>query len=140
MPPSEMNIQSITPTTERPLLKWVLLTNTAFSTLSGIMCIVGAGSVAAFSGLQSPIPMLILGGLLLFFAYDVYKISRQSPIAKNKARLVLWMDVLWVVASAILLIADPFSFTTEGRWAILVIADVVMVFAILEFIGLRTAQ
>jgi hypothetical protein len=35
------------------------------------------------------------------------------------------------------LIADPFNFTTEGRWAILIIADAVGIFAVLEFVGLR---
>jgi hypothetical protein len=135
-----MITQSTVRSTESNLLKRVLLANSVFSTLSGIICIIAAPALTTFLGLPTTIPMFILGVLLLLFAFDVYLIAKRTPIEKNKATIVLIADILWVIASAVLLIADPFSFTTQGRWAILILADVVAVFAILEFIGLRAER
>jgi hypothetical protein len=137
---SAMTTQTLTPTVERKFLKRVLFANTAFSTLSSIICLVAAPDIADFIGLTNAVPIIVLAVLLLIFAFDVYLIARRTPIQKSKATLALVADFIWVVASAILLIADPFSFTTQGRWVILIIADVVAVFAILEFVGLWTER
>jgi hypothetical protein len=51
--------------------------------------------------------------------------------------LVVAVNVAWVIASVILLIADPFPLTTEGKWFVLIIADAVGVLAVLQFIGAR---
>ena len=58
----------------------------------------------------------------------------------RQANAILLMDIAWVVGSALLLFTGWVSFTTAGWWAVLLVADVVALFAILEFVGIRRLQ
>jgi hypothetical protein len=49
----------------------------------------------------------------------------------------VYADLAWVIASAGLIFANLVDFTTAGKWAIAILADVVLVFAIVQFVGLR---
>jgi hypothetical protein len=55
----------------------------------------------------------------------------------RKARIIFALDILWVVGSILLLIADPLTLSNEGKWIVLILADAVGVFAVLEYFGLR---
>ncbi|MFQ5695930.1 MAG: hypothetical protein ACE5HB_08070, partial [Terriglobia bacterium] len=57
--------------------------------------------------------------------------------ARWQVWLIIALDVLWVAGSFGLLASPPPEMTTGGKWAIGMVADVVGVFAILQFIGLR---
>lgn len=51
--------------------------------------------------------------------------------------MTIGLDVLWIIASAALLVAAPAALNTEGRWTVLILADVVAVFGIFGSFGLR---
>jgi hypothetical protein len=63
--------------------------------------------------------------------------ARSEPVNTGIARFAVYADLAWVVGSAVLIFANLVPFTTAGKWTIAIIADVVLVFAILQYVGLR---
>lgn len=120
------------------LLQRTLMANTAFSLVSGLILLLASQWVATFLGVTNAAGLIAGTGLaILAFALFVGYTATRPMIERQAATSIFVLDVLWVAASAIVLITNAFSLTTEGRWAILIIADLVGVLAVLEFIGLR---
>lgn len=119
------------------LLRYTLRGNAAFSAISGVIAILAAAPLAAFMGLPAPLILVIIGVGLLPFAFLVYKVSTMAVIKPVFVKEILVMDLLWIGGSvAILLVGWP-ALTTNGRWLVAILADVVAVFALLQFVGLR---
>jgi hypothetical protein len=120
------------------LLRNILRGNSIFSTATGLLLIVGAAGIAAFLGVPNAATVLLLMGVLILgFAALVFWGSNRENIDPRFGWLIFAMDVAWVVISIIILARDAFALTTEGRWAVLIVADIVAVFALLEYLGLR---
>jgi hypothetical protein len=122
---------------EARLLRSALLGNSIFSLLSGLDFVLFSRPVAAFLGLSSPIVILVLGVILIVYAYVVFSQARTQPLDQSFARFAIVADLLWVIGSAVLIFTDLVAFTTAGKWTIAIIADVVLVFAIAQYVGLR---
>lgn len=73
----------------------------------------------------------------MIFAAQVFYIASQNPIKPIWVKYAITMDVLWVVGSFLLLITNALSLSTIGNWVVLMIADIVLIFATLQFYGLR---
>jgi hypothetical protein len=125
------------PTTDRSaLLRRTLQANSVFSLLAGALLVADAGPIATFIGL--PAWMLIdIGALCLVYAALLFLAARRSPIARGHALAFVIADAAWVVASAALLLGGWAPLTTAGVWTILIVADIVAVFAALQYIGWR---
>ena len=119
------------------LLRRALQGNGAFSTVSGLVTLLGANAVAAFTGVQPAVVFMVLGVSLLLFAAGLFWMTRETAVNPALARIVIIMDVLWVVGSIILLLSNALPLTVAGKWAIGLVADMVALFAILQYIGLR---
>jgi hypothetical protein len=121
---------------QKPLLiQRVLWTNTAFSIFSGLLLIIAAQPIAGLLGVANPLIMAVLGGLIIGFGVVVYLIGRAPqplPVAA-----VIALDVAWVVGSAAILFGNLLPLTDDGRWLILIVADIVLILAIAEIVGLR---
>jgi len=129
---------TISSTQDRPqLLRSALLGNSIFSFLSGLDFALFSRTVAEFLGLSSPTVILVLGLGLIAFALIVFIQARAQPVSLSFARFAIAADLLWVVGSAILIFTNLVAFTTPGKWAISIIADIVLTFAIAQFVGLR---
>ena len=132
--------------TRSNLLRNTLRANAAFSIISGVLFIVASNGIAAFLGikeasvfgfLDGPTFILILGiGVLLFGLGVLYDVTRPE-LRRRDATLILAGDIAWVGISALLLLTRALPFSTAGSWAVLITADIVTVFAIGEYIGLR---
>ena len=125
---------------EPRLLRRTLRANALVSTVNGIACLIGAGFLASLIGIGSPVPIFVLGLGLLVFALIVFNVSTQHPINRRTIHLIFIGDVVWVVASVIVLVFDPFAFTTAGRWLVVATGDIVLGFAILEGVGLYRSR
>jgi len=127
------------PTQSEPaaLLRRTLFANVAVSTLSGLALIAGAAPLADLMDITSWAPLAVLGAGILAFAYGVYRVATETPISRFKATVIAELDALWVVASIVVLATDAFNLSTEGRWLVLIAADIVGMLAIAEFIGVR---
>ena len=119
------------------LLRRALLGNSIFSALSGLFFLLGAAPIATFLGLDMPMMISFLGVDLLVFAAIVYKVATASPINRTFASVIIALDVVWVIGSIALIFGNFIPLTTGGKWAIAIIADIVSLFAIAQYIGLR---
>lgn len=119
------------------LLRSALLGNSIFCFLSGLDFVLFSRPVAEFLGLSSPLIILELGVALIAYALLVFSQSRKQSLNRAFAWFAIIADVLWVLGSAVLIFTDVVTFTTAGKWAIAIIADIVLVFAVLQYVGLR---
>jgi hypothetical protein len=118
-------------------LRNTLLGNSAFSFLSGFASIFFSRAIASFLGLSASWIILALGIGLILYGIEIYAGARANPVHKGIATIAVYADFAWVLASAVLIFANLVDFTMAGKWAIAIIADIVLVFAILQFVGLR---
>ena len=119
------------------LLRRTLRANGVFSGVSGLLFVAGSGSLTAFIGLPSPWILIAIGLSLLGYAALLFQAASRSPIDLRHAILFTAMDTLWVAGSAILPINGWIPFTPAGKWAVIIIAEIVAVLAVFQFIGLR---
>jgi hypothetical protein len=104
--------------------------------------------VAAFLGLENaPIFgmsaatfIAILGVGLLLYAASLTLAAAQPTINLKFALGTVAANVAWVAASVIILLTGALPLTTAGSWAVLIVADIVLVFAIAQYVGLRRAS
>ena len=119
-------------------LRKALMGNALFSTLSGLTILVAQGWVLRILGLASNVNLLVLGVGLIVFAVALVVNARRQRVKKSDAWVAVLMDVGWVLGSYILIFIVPFS--TEGKWVVGVIAELVLVFAVLQFVGIRRIE
>ena len=119
------------------LLRNALKGNALFSAIGGLAFFFGSGAFATLMSVDSPILLGALGVGIVIFALGVFLVFQENPLSTQKGKIIFALDVLWVVGSILLLIADPLTLSSEGKWIVLILADVVGVFAVLEYFGLR---
>ena len=137
---TQATVQISRPTSSSSLLQRAIQGNGAFSLLSGLIFILAANPVAAFLGGVSSTVLMALGVGLLIYAADLFFVARQSPIKPLYAWLFIIADIAWVLGSALLLMTDWVAFTNAGWWTVAIVADIVAVFAILQYVGLKRSQ
>ena len=122
------------------LLRWAFRGNALFSLISGSALIIDAGMIDEFLELGSTFALVITGVDVLLWAAFVYWVASRKEIKPTLAKLIIAGDFLWVIASAALIAFDPFSLTTDGKWAIGILAVIVALFGDVQFFGLRRLQ
>ena len=147
-----MSVQAQTPTQTHitddgsQLIRAVLKANAAFSSISGLLFIFASGQVAGFLGIEDTSILglfdgrkfiLLLGFVILAFAGLVLFAAARRQINRLWAIEVAVADGLWVVISFVLVLTEALPFTAEGKWAVLIAADIVLAFALLEYWGIR---
>lgn len=120
------------------LLRKALIGNAVFSTLSGVTILFAQGWVLRILGLSKDVSLAILGFGLLVFAVTLVINARRQQVKTSDAWIVVLMDLAWVLGSYMLIFVVPFSI--EGKWVVGVVAELVSVFALLQFIGIRRIQ
>lgn len=120
------------------LLRKALIGNALFSTLSGLTILFAQGWVLRILGLSSTVSLLILGVGLIVFAATLVINARKKQVKKSDAWIAVLMDLAWVVASFALIFVVPLS--TGGKWVVGVVAELVLTFAVLQFVGIRRIQ
>jgi len=119
------------------LLKNALFGNSAFSFISGLAAVLFSKAIANFLGLSASWIIFALGIGLILYGIEIFIAAKAEPVHKGIATFAVYADLAWVLGSAMLIFANLVDFTTVGKWAIAIVADIVLVFAILQFVGLR---
>ena len=119
------------------LLRRALFGNGTFSTISGLLFLIAAGSVARFTGIEPPFTFRVLGIGLLGFAAFLFWQSAQKVLDQREVKTIIVADLLWVAGSVFLLLTNWLPLTSGGWWGVAIIADVVAAFAVLQYVGLR---
>lgn len=118
-------------------LQPTLYGNAAFSFSSGMLLLILSGWLPSFMGTGVPWFYRISGVLLMLYGAFVYSMTARPTLARSFVRLVIVADGLWVFGSVFILLADPFGLSVAGKWAVLIIGDMVLTFAITQFLGQR---
>ena len=119
-------------------LRKALMGNALFSTLSGLTILFAPGWVLRILGLSKDVSLPILGLGLLVFAATLLINARRQQVKTSDAWIAVLMDVAWVLGSYVLIFIVPFS--TEGKWVVGLVAELVLGFAVLQFVGIRRIQ
>jgi hypothetical protein len=117
------------------LLRRALLANASFSTISGLVLVFAQRWVVRLLGLPETINLITLGISLLVFAAILVLFARKNPIKLLDAWIAVILDAAWVIGSYPLLFVVPFS--TSGKWVVGIVAEVIMVFALMQWLGIR---
>ena len=112
-------------------LKRVLLTNAAFSALSGLVLILGATFLSGLFGEAHPWIFRGIGIGLLLFAGDMLATCRSPRVSRAKALYFSYSDLGWVLGSIALLIAAPLSAAAAAIVA--GVALIVLVLGVAQF-------
>jgi len=119
-------------------LRRSLLANATFSGLAGLFFMCAASPIAPSIGLNQPMMLIIVGGSLVLYALGLARNALRPAVNLIETRVAIGLDVLWVVGSAVVVLAGLLN--TTGSWAAAVLADFVLAFAICQFIGLRRVE
>ena len=121
----------------KSLLHTVLRLNAVFCGFFGLVFIVFPGKVSALTGIPNELAILITGILLIVWEIIVSQLIRQPRVSAAGAWMVIAGDLAWVVGSIALLLGGWLPLTNTGFWIVAIIADIVLVFAVIQTIGLR---
>jgi hypothetical protein len=119
------------------LLRRALLANACFSAASGAAFCFAPSAGAGFAGGFAPSLIALTGGGLLLFGAGVLRLALADRPGVIEARVVIALDVGWVLASAGLWLAVPDSFTDAGRAGLALVAAIVLHFAAMQTAGVR---
>ena len=122
------------------MLTIILRADGVFALLSGAVLIVAAGLVAGLIELSNSLPLVVLGVVLLLYGGDLLYFASREPTNRRVAQAAIILNMLWVIGSYLGLLMGWFPVNTAGKWAIALVAEVVFVFAVLEFIALRRTR
>jgi hypothetical protein len=120
-----------------PLLRRALIGNALFSLLSGLVLVGFSGSVSRWMGAVAPGLLQLTGAGLLGFAAFLFWEARRPTLRPDRALIATLADMGWVIGSAVVLLLPLPALSAAGRWAIVLVAAVVLLFALLQLAGLR---
>lgn len=123
--------------TRSNLLRYTLRGDAIFSVATGAIGLAAARPLATLLGIQPPLILGILGALVVLYGAFLFYTAAQAQINRRIAIAAIALDVIWVIDSAVLLIAGWLPLTSTGMWTIALVAVAVAVFAELKFFGLR---
>lgn len=126
------------PTNLPTTLRRVLLLDAATSGTMGVLLVLAGGAAAEPLGLSAALLRWVGAVLLPFAAYLVW-IATRARDPHDSARGVIWTNVLWSIASVLLLVTGGLSPTLLGEVFVLLQAAVVAAFAYAEYVGVRRA-
>ena len=132
-----MTTQTSSQTDNATLLRRALLGNAVFSGVSGLALTLAAGPLASLMDLPSPLILIVAGLGVLGYAAIVFRIATRPIISRGEAIFTIIADSSWVAASLVLLLTAWVPFTPAGKWLVAIAADIVAVFALMQFIGFR---
>ena len=122
-------------TERQQLLRMALMGNALFSTVSGLTLVLAGEWVVRLLGLPEAATLLTMGISLLTFAVALVVFAGKKPIKLLDAWIAVVLDLACFIASYPLLFVVPFS--TTGKWIVGIVAEVVMVFALAQWLGIR---
>ena len=115
-------------------LSRVLVADGVVSGLTGAALLVAPGRIATLIGLRSGAIVAAVGvGLLAYSALLVT--GARGSAARRTAALAVVLNVAWLVGTAVVIVAGGLN--REGNWALILVGDVVLVFALLEGVAWR---
>jgi hypothetical protein len=117
------------------LLKRALIGNAMFSGVSGAAILLANRWLVKFLGLPDKVGLAILGVSLIVYAAVLWFNARRPKIRIADAWVAVVMDAVWVLGSYTLVLVIPFS--PAGKWVVVLVAELVLAFAVWQWLGIR---
>jgi len=102
---------------------------------TGLVLLAAAGPFAALAGLPGPGIARAVGGVLVLYAAALLWNAARARVSRGQALAAVVLNAVWVLGSAVLIVDG--SLTLLGNAAVAVVALAVLLFAMLEAVGLR---
>ncbi|GAB3038773.1 hypothetical protein [Spirosoma pulveris] len=118
-------------------LQTVLIINAVSSGATGLLLLAFTNPIAQLFGQSSTGVFTEVGIFLVAFAGFVFYQSRRNSLSVSAVRSIVALDLLWVVASVILLVWPSVELTGLGQAAIAAVALWVALMAYLQTNGLK---
>jgi hypothetical protein len=124
---------------QNTFLRYALIADAVASGATGLMMIAGADLLTGLLGL--PVPLMREAGLLLVpYVALVAFVGTREQIPFGAVKVIIALNVLWVLGSVGLLVGGFVAPTLLGYAFVIVQAIAVGVLAELQIIGLRRAD
>lgn len=117
--------------------QWAVEADGAFCVLTGLLFMLDANGVSQFMGVPSPTTIGVLGAFTVLYGLGLFYDVAKGLVSASVLRALMTLDFVGVAVSVIFLVAFPTALSTEGRWIVLILADVMVAFGIWKVIGLR---
>ena len=104
------------------------------SGLCGVLLVVAASSISAVIGLAEPGIARVVGALLVVYAAALVWNGVRATVSRAEAVAAAVLNAGWVIGSAVVILAGPL--TLIGNLAVAALAAAVLLFAVLEVVGL----
>jgi hypothetical protein len=117
------------------LLKKALTGNALFSVVSGVAILFANRWLVKFLGLPDNVSLALLGISLVVYAMLLWLNARKAKIKIAGAWVAIVIDVVWVIGSYALIVVVRFS--VGGKWVVALVAELVLAFAVLQWMGVR---
>lgn len=138
-----MNVQSTShpQTSDQPahvdtkyerLLRRAMRANAGFSGISGLVSLLAADALAAFTGIPEVLVFRALGVILILYGADLLWITSRERVNIWFGITAVILDIAWVIGSMVLLLGNFLPLTTAGKWSVLLLAEVVSIFALVQ--------
>ena len=119
------------------MLRNTLFGNVGFTLISLLLFLFASQPVADLMGITYRWLLIVLGLGFIPFAGFVFWVASSHPMHTNMAKVVIAMDIGWVLLSYGYLIWAWADLTIAGRWFVFIQAEAVFFFALFQYLGLR---
>ena len=104
------------------------------SGLCGVLLLAGAGPLSSLMGLAGPGIARMVGALFVVYAAALLWNAARATVSRGGALAAVVLNAVWVAGSAVVILDGPL--TALGNLAVAAVAVAVLLFAILEAVGL----
>lgn len=104
------------------------------SGLCGVLLVVAASPISSVIGLADPSIARVVGALLMVYAAALLWNGERATVSRAEAVAAVVLNAGWVIGSAVVILAGPL--TLIGNLAVAAVAAAVLLFAVLEVVGL----
>ena len=118
------------------LLRRTLQANATFSLLAALDLVLFGRQIASVVGAIGPRELTILAVQLAVFAAWLLWLASRPAVPRGQVVAVIALDLAWIAGSVLVIAFTP-TLLPGGKWLIGIVADLVAVFALLQWIGLR---
>lgn len=118
------------------LLRRALQGDAIFGAISGVALLAASGPLSALLGIPA-IALLVVGAILVPYAAFLWYQATRPQISLRVAWAVVFLNIDWVIMSAVLLFSNLVPLTPLGWWDVLIVAVVVAAFAEAQYFGIR---
>ncbi len=131
-----MATQAISSTSRTTLAQRSLQVDAVGCALSGLGLIAGFDPVSKFLGINSALTLVGIGAFLVAYSFFLWRNSRQDTSSRRILPIAILVNVVTVLGSYLLVFTNILPLTTEGRWAIAIQAELVLILGAVQLFAL----